>query len=190
MAMSSSIVSIVTMLATTSLRSTHILILELSHKSSGLDKNNTTVVSPSVVLKGDEKAEKRKEEFGGKFNCHRGGKRTTWCKIKASWCVQVGKGNRLNVECCIPVWMYRKLHKTKQLYIYHHSRGHLKKSILILEKHPLIFRILLKKLKSPWFLFLLRNHKQKQCCTRVGNGREGQAERKQRPGNGSNVHTF
>ncbi|XP_073124405.1 uncharacterized protein [Henckelia pumila] len=83
MAMSSSIVSIVTMLATTSLRSTHILILEFrSHKSSGLDKNNTTVVSPSVVLKGDEKAEKRKEEFGGKFNCHRGGKRTTWCKIK------------------------------------------------------------------------------------------------------------
>ncbi|XP_073124367.1 uncharacterized protein [Henckelia pumila] len=187
MAMSSSIVSIVTMLATTSLRSTHILILELSHKSSGLDKNNTTVVSPSVVLKGDEKAEKRKEFLR---NLEENSIATEAENAQLGAKSKVGKGNRLNVECCIPVWMYRKLHKTKQLYIYHHSRGHLKKSILILEKHPLIFRILLKKLKSPWFLFLLRNHKQKQCCTRVGNGREGQAERKQRPGNGSNVHTF
>ncbi|XP_073280469.1 uncharacterized protein [Primulina huaijiensis] len=32
-----------------------------SHKSSGLDKKNTIVVSPSVGLKGDEKDEKRKE---------------------------------------------------------------------------------------------------------------------------------
>ncbi|XP_073143843.1 protein WVD2-like 7 isoform X2 [Henckelia pumila] len=37
------------------------LLSSRSHKSSGLDKKNTTVVSPSVILKGDEKAEKRKE---------------------------------------------------------------------------------------------------------------------------------
>ncbi|XP_073295116.1 uncharacterized protein [Primulina huaijiensis] len=34
-----------------------------SHKSSGLDKKNTIIVSPSVGLKGDEKDEKRKEQF-------------------------------------------------------------------------------------------------------------------------------